>query len=51
MNIFLMLAPMSIFLALVGLGAFWWTMRSGQYEDPQGDAARILTTTEEDGPL
>lgn len=50
MNIFLMLAPMSIFLALVGLGAFWWTMRSGQYEDPQGDAARILAPVE-DEPL
>ena len=26
----------------VGLFAFWWTLRAGQYEDPKGDAARIL---------
>ena len=29
-------------LGLAGLGAFWWTLRSGQYDDPAGDAARIL---------
>jgi cbb3-type cytochrome oxidase maturation protein len=29
-------------MGLIGLGAFWWTLRSGQYEDPAGDAARIL---------
>lgn len=51
MNIILVLAPLSVFLALVGLGAFWWTVRSGQYDDPQGDAARILNDDPEDRPL
>ncbi|MCI3134366.1 cbb3-type cytochrome oxidase assembly protein CcoS [Phenylobacterium aquaticum] len=51
MTIFLMLAPISIFIALMGLGAFWWTMRSGQYEDPTGDANRILNVGPDDGPL
>ena len=51
MNIFLMLAPMSIFLALLGLGAFWWTLRSGQYDDPRGDASRILNDDPTDRPL
>jgi cbb3-type cytochrome oxidase maturation protein len=51
MNIVLMLAPMSVFLALVGLGAFWWTLRSGQYEDPRGDATRILLNDDDDRPL
>lgn len=51
MNIVLMLAPMSVFLALVGLGAFWWTLRSGQYEDPIGDASRILLNDDDDRPL
>lgn len=42
MDILMLLAPASVALALVGLGAFWWTLRSGQYEDPVGDASRIL---------
>ncbi|WP_082531900.1 MULTISPECIES: cbb3-type cytochrome oxidase assembly protein CcoS [unclassified Phenylobacterium] len=42
MAILMFLAPASVALALVGLGAFWWTLRSGQYEDPMGDASRIL---------
>ena len=46
MNILIFLAPASVMLALLGLGAFWWTMRSGQYDDPLGDASRILV---EDG--
>jgi len=41
-NIIALLAPVSILLALGGLGAFWWTFKSRQYDDPQGDAARIL---------
>ena len=49
MDILIFLAPASVGLALVGLGAFWWTLRSGQYEDPQGDACRILV--EEERPL
>ncbi|MBX3481330.1 MAG: cbb3-type cytochrome oxidase assembly protein CcoS [Caulobacter sp.] len=50
MNIVLLLAPFSLALALTGLGAFWWTLKSGQYEDPKGDAARILYDHLEDGP-
>jgi cbb3-type cytochrome oxidase maturation protein len=50
MNIVLLLAPFSLLLALVGLVAFWWTVRNGQYDDPQGDAARILIPETEDGP-
>ena len=42
MTILLVLAPISVGLALTGLGAFWWTLRAGQYDDPRGDAARIL---------
>lgn len=40
-TILLVLAPLSLFTALIGLGAFWWTIR-GQYEDPKGGAARVL---------
>jgi cbb3-type cytochrome oxidase maturation protein len=42
LTILLILAPISVGLAAVGLFAFWWTLRAGQYEDPKGDAARIL---------
>ena len=50
MNIFLLLAPFSLLLGLAGLVAFWWTLRAGQYEDPQGDAARILDDHLREGP-
>lgn len=51
MNIILMLIPASLGLALVWLAAFWWTVKSGQYDDPQGDAARILNDQIDDRPL
>lgn len=51
MNIIVLLAPFSVALALIGLGAFWWTLRHNQYEDPQGDAARILIEDQADRPL
>ncbi len=50
MTIILVLAPFSLLLALTGLAAFWWTFRSGQYDDPKGDAARILGDHEAAGP-
>jgi cbb3-type cytochrome oxidase maturation protein len=50
MTILLVLAPISVMLALIGLGAFWWTVKSGQYEDPVGDAARILNDQLDDHP-
>ena len=50
MTIVLMLAPASIGLGLMALGAFWWSLRSGQYDDPAGDAARILVDDPEDRP-
>jgi cbb3-type cytochrome oxidase maturation protein len=50
-NILMMLAPMSLLLGLMGVGAFWWTVRHRQYDDPAGDAARILMDDPEDRPL
>ena len=44
------LAPFSLGLGLMGLGAFWWSLRSRQYDDPAGDAARILVDDPEDRP-
>ena len=50
MAILLFLGPISVVLGLIGLAAFWWTVDNGQYEDPEGDAARILFDHEADGP-
>jgi len=50
-NIVVILAPFSLALALIGLAAFWWTLRNDQYEDPQGDANRILIEDPDDRPL
>lgn len=50
MNAIFFLLPFSLLLALAGLGAFVWTLRSRQYEDPKGDAARILYDHLDDGP-
>lgn len=50
MNIVMFLAPFSLGLGLIALGAFWWSLRSRQYDDPAGDAARILVDDPEDRP-
>jgi cbb3-type cytochrome oxidase maturation protein len=50
MSIIVILAPFSLALALLGLAAFWWTLRHDQYEDPQGDASRILIEDPDDRP-
>ena len=50
MGILMFLAPLSLGLGLVAVVAFWWTLRAGQYEDPAGDAARILIDDPEDRP-
>lgn len=42
MTDFLYLVPIALALGLIGLGAFMWSLRSGQYEDLDGAAARIL---------
>lgn len=47
MNILAFLIPISLGLGGLALLAFIWTLRSGQYEDPEGDAVRIL----DDGPV
>ena len=50
MDMLVFLIPVAILLGLTGLVAFVWAVRSGQFEDPDGDAARILTD-DEDRPL
>jgi len=42
------LIPAALLLGLLGLGAFLWALRSGQFEDLDGAAHRILFDDEED---
>lgn len=40
------LIPIALFLGALGLGAFLWALRSGQYEDLDGAAVRVLLDDE-----
>lgn len=42
MTVVLYLLAMSLFLGACGLAVFLWSLRSGQYEDMEGAANRIL---------
>jgi len=42
MTIIVYLIPVALALGLLGLGAFIWSIRSGQFDDMQGPAYRIL---------
>jgi len=50
MEILTILIPVSLFLGGVGLVAFLWAMKTRQFDDPEGDANRILTTDYDDKP-
>ena len=49
MNSLLLLIPAALLLGLGGLAAFLWAMRSGQFEDLDGAAQRILFDDLESG--
>lgn len=42
MSDYFYLVPIGLVLGLAGLGAFLWCLRSGQYDDLDGAAERIL---------
>jgi cbb3-type cytochrome oxidase maturation protein len=42
MTILIFLIPVALLLGGLGLAAFLWALRSGQYEDLDGAASRIL---------
>lgn len=46
MSILVYLIPMALFLGAISLAAFLWALRSGQYEDLDGAAQRILLDDE-----
>ncbi len=42
MNIIFILIPLGLVLLIVAVAAFFWAVRSGQYEDLESPAWRIL---------
>ncbi len=43
MIILLVLIPLALLLGGLGLTAFLWSLKSGQYEDLEGAAVRVLS--------
>lgn len=50
MNVLVLLIPLALVLGGLGLAGFLWTLRTGQYEDLEGQAARILSGRYDDHP-
>ena len=50
MEVLAYLIPISLILGGIGLLAFLFTVRSNQYDDPEGDAQRILSGEWDDHP-
>lgn len=42
MDVIYGLLPLMLLLGLVAVGVFFWAARSGQFEDMEGEASRIL---------
>jgi len=50
MSSLLYLIPAALLLGLLGLGAFLWSLRSGQFDDLDGAAHRVLFDEEDEEP-
>ncbi|MFO1385332.1 MAG: cbb3-type cytochrome oxidase assembly protein CcoS [Chitinivorax sp.] len=42
MEILYLLIPLSLLLVFLIVGIFWWTVKSGQLDDLEGPAYRII---------
>jgi len=51
MSSVLFLIPIALFLGALGLGAFLWSLKSGQYDDMEGAGLRILDDDEPGKPV
>jgi cbb3-type cytochrome oxidase maturation protein len=47
MGVLIYLIPIALLLGLLGLAAFLWALRNGQFDDLDGAAERILSDDEE----
>jgi cbb3-type cytochrome oxidase maturation protein len=50
MDVLIYLIPIALGLGLLGLVAFLWALRSGQFDDLDGAANRILFDDEDEAP-
>lgn len=50
MNVLVYLVPAALALGLIGLAAFLWSLRTGQYEDMDGAALRVLSDDDVKSP-
>lgn len=50
MEILAYLIPISLGLGCLGLAAFFWALKHGQFDDPKGDGARFLNDDWDDDP-
>ena len=50
MSVLIYLIPIALFLGLAGLAAFLWALKSGQFEDMDGAAERILFDDDDEPP-
>lgn len=46
----LVIIPVVLIVGVAALVAFMWSMRSGQYEDMDGAAQRVLDDSNDDAP-
>jgi cbb3-type cytochrome oxidase maturation protein len=46
MNMLMFLIPVALALGALGLAAFLWNLKSGQYDDLEGAGYRILNDAE-----
>jgi cbb3-type cytochrome oxidase maturation protein len=44
----ILIGTAALLFGIAALGVLFWAIKSGQYDDPQGDAARILIDDPED---
>jgi cbb3-type cytochrome oxidase maturation protein len=50
MEVLVYLIPIAIFMGLIGLCAFIWSLKNGQFDDLDGAANRILFDDDTENP-
>ena len=50
MNVLVYLIPVSLILGGLALLAFFWALRTRQFDDPDGDSQRFLTSEYDESP-
>ncbi|MCR9124718.1 MAG: cbb3-type cytochrome oxidase assembly protein CcoS [Rhodobacteraceae bacterium] len=50
MSVLAFLIPISLVLGALGLAGFLYTVRTNQYDDPEGDSRRMLSDEWDDHP-